>query len=262
MGRGIHRTPTPALKTGDMMANDNQSKAELFCSTFFPPPPLLPKLPRETPRQLIDCPAITRGEIDSALKTTSNTSAPGPSGIGYHLLKTVWKSQASLLHKLLDKCLTLGHYPEVWRMSTVCMIRKPNKKDPSSPRLYRPITLEECLGKLLEKIIATRLQDSALRHNLLPLNQFGGCIKSGIIDARIDLCDEIQTATAQKLYVSVLCCDVKGFFDNVTLHPLQTSLSNMGLAPHLIRWITSFTSNRKVCIAFDGYTHSSLDKPN
>ena len=144
----------------------------------------------------------------------------------------------------------------------VCMIRKPNKKDPSSPRSYRPITLEECLGKLLEKIITTRLQDSALQHNLLPLNQFGGHIKSGVINVCIDLCDEIQTAIAQKLYVSVLCCDVKGFFDNVTLHPLQTSLSNMGLAPHLVRWITSFTSKCKVRIAFDRYTHPSLDKPN
>ncbi|PAV21533.1 endonuclease reverse [Pyrrhoderma noxium] len=89
MGRGIRRTPTPALKTGDTMANDNQSKAELFCSTFFPPSPLLPAIPQINPRQLIECPNITRGEIDSALKTTSNTSAPGPSGIGYHLLKTV-----------------------------------------------------------------------------------------------------------------------------------------------------------------------------
>ena len=123
------------------------------------------------------------------------------------------------------------------------MIRKLNKKDPSSPRSYRPITLEECLGKLLEKIIASRLQDAALRFNLLPLNQFGGRIKSGVQDACRDLCDEIQTGTSQKLYVSVLCCDVKGFFDNVTLSPLQTRLLNMGLADHLVRWILSFTSN-------------------
>ena len=55
---------------------------------------------------------------------------------------------------------------------------------------------------------------------------------------------------------------MKGFFDNVTLSPLQTRLLNMGLADHLVRWILSFTSNRKVRIAFDGYTHENLNKPN
>ena len=100
------------------------------------------------------------------------------------------------------------------------MICKLNKKDPSSPRSYWPITLEECLGKLLEKIIAFRLQDAALYYNLLLLNQFGGYIKSGVYDTCLDLCDEIQTGTSQKLYVSVLCCDIKGFFNNVTLFPL------------------------------------------
>ena len=54
------------------------------------------------------------------------------------------------------------------------MLKKPNKKDPSALHSYRPITLEECLGKLLEKIVAKRLQYFANAQGLLPSNQFGG----------------------------------------------------------------------------------------
>ncbi|KAI5115127.1 hypothetical protein M0805_008879 [Coniferiporia weirii] len=51
------------------------------------------------------------------------------------------------------------------------MLRKLNKKDPFSPRSYRPITLEETLGKLLEKIIANWLQFLANKEDWLPPNQ-------------------------------------------------------------------------------------------
>ena len=100
------------------------------------------------------------------------------------------------------------------------MIRKLNKKDPSFSRSYQPITFEECLSKLLKKIIVSRLQDATLYYNLLSLNQFGSHIKSEVYNTCLDLCDEIQTGTFQKLYVSVLCYNIKGFLNNVTLSPL------------------------------------------
>ena len=67
----------------------------------------------------------------------------------------------------------LGYQPEPWCKAQVVMIKKLNKKDPSQPRSYRPITLEECFGKVLEKLVAKCLQYFANAKGLLP-NQFGG----------------------------------------------------------------------------------------
>jgi hypothetical protein len=47
------------------------------------------------------------------------------------------------------------------------MIPKPNKPDYSSEEAYRPIALLNCLGKVLEKLMAVRLGQIVELHNLL-----------------------------------------------------------------------------------------------
>jgi hypothetical protein len=41
------------------------------------------------------------------------------------------------------------------------VIPKPNKPDYSNPKAYRPIALLNCLGKVLEKLMASRLSGMA-----------------------------------------------------------------------------------------------------
>ena len=62
------------------------------------------------------------------------------------------------------------------------------------PRSYRPISLLECLGKLLEKLMAARITYEVGRFNLVPTNQFGGRDKSSVIDASLSLTHDIQAA--------------------------------------------------------------------
>ena len=96
--------------------------------------------------------------------------------------------------QLMDACLAMGYHPAPWRTARVVMICKPNKKDASSPRSYRPITLEECFGKVLEKVVAKRLQYFSNVRGLLPADQFGGRERSSVLDAGASLIEEIQEA--------------------------------------------------------------------
>ncbi|KAI5116083.1 hypothetical protein M0805_009695 [Coniferiporia weirii] len=130
-GLGVRPTQVPSLRWED--STFTQSKEEKV-------PPLL------------------ASELEAALAGTSNLLAPGPSGISYCPLKRVIMHYPAEVLTLFNNCLHLGHHPECWRVAKVVMLRKPNKKDPFSPQSYHPITLEETLGKLLEKIIANRLQ--------------------------------------------------------------------------------------------------------
>ena len=60
-------------------------------------PPLLP------PR---DLPPISQAEISAALATTSNKSAPGLSGIGYHLIKWAFASRPDRFLDLFNASIT------------------------------------------------------------------------------------------------------------------------------------------------------------
>jgi hypothetical protein len=68
----------------------------------------------------------------------------------------------------------LGCHPQRWRSAQIIVLRKPGKPDYSQPGAYRPISLLNTLGKLLEAVIARRLSFYTEHHRLLPDTQFGG----------------------------------------------------------------------------------------
>lgn len=57
--------------------------------------------------------------------------------------------------------------------STV-VLRKPGKSDYTAPAAYRPISLLNTLGRLLEAVVARRLSSYTEKYELLPDTQFGG----------------------------------------------------------------------------------------
>ena len=61
------------------------------------------------------------------------------------------------IRSVIEASVHLGiHHPR-WKCALVVAVPKPGKKDYSSPCSHRPIQLIECLGKLVEKIVAKRL---------------------------------------------------------------------------------------------------------
>jgi hypothetical protein len=142
------------------------------------------------------------------------------------------------------------------------MIRKHNKPDASKPNAYRPITLEETLGKLLEKMISNRLQWLATDQKLLSPRQYGTRVRSSVIDAGLDLTSKIEHAKASNLFSSLLMVDVSGFFPSIQHHLLHHELTNLGIPSAMVQLISSFLSNRQVSLCFDGYSSPLQQVPN
>ena len=65
-------------------------------------------------------------------------------------------------------CFVIGYYPRLGRAMTTFVLRKEGKADYSLPGSYRPIALENTLSKILERVIADRMADTAEEHALLP----------------------------------------------------------------------------------------------
>jgi len=63
------------------------------------------------------------------------------------------------------------------------ILPKPNKANYSLPKSYRVISLLNCLGKVLEKILATRLSYLAETGDLLQDSQIGGRKQKSALDA-------------------------------------------------------------------------------
>ena len=205
------------------------------------PPPLPP----------CDFTPITEEEITAAIAPTSNKSAPGSSGIGYTLLKWAFKARPDQFVSIFNASISLGFHP--WKEAIVVIVPKPHKPDYSLPKAYRPISLLECCGKLLEKIIARCILSDAHTYDILPNSQFGSRDYHCATDAALCLVHHAQAAVKCHFVASVILFDISGFFDNINIERITQIFRNLGFAPNLCTWVQSFLSDRQVRLSFNGF---------
>lgn len=82
----------------------------------------------------------------------SAEKAPGPDGITGFLWMKALPITGPAIVDIFTKCLSLGIFPDRWKLARLVLISKPDKPigDPSA---YRPLCMLDEIGKLLERII-------------------------------------------------------------------------------------------------------------
>jgi len=165
---------------------------------------------------------VSYAEVHRAIFAPNQHKAPGPSQINYVALWWAWAADPVPIFLLVSKCADAGYHPQIWRKTVAVVLRKPKKPDYSNPHAYRLIQLEECLGKVLESVIARRLSHMIHEHNLVPATQFGGRPGSSTVDAALTFTHDIEAACNHGLVTTSLTIDIKGFFDYVNHNKLTS----------------------------------------
>jgi len=88
------------------------------------------------------------------------------------MLRHLSRKPLPYLTPLFNHLLQLGFFHNSWKRAKVIPIPKPNQP-PTDPNSYRPISLLNIVGKLFERIIASRLRTCVSQQHLLPHEQFG-----------------------------------------------------------------------------------------
>lgn len=249
-------TRVPALKGPDGLVSNTEAKSKILFDTFFPAPPTTyrpPQVPRESPDTILFEP-FTQKDIDRAISRLAPFKAPGPSGIPNMAIKAARAFLSPVLLRILEASLALGHFPESWKSYSTVTLRKPGKSDYTAPKAYRPVALEETLGKVLESVVARRLSDLAEEHQLLPSNQFGGRPGRTTTDALLFITQKVKDAWRTGRVASLLLMDISQAFPTVPHPTLLTKLKTHGLPHTLIDWIQSFLHQRTTTLSFDDFT--------
>jgi hypothetical protein len=259
---GRRQRLVPALITGTGLSDQPTHmtaalKQRFFKATPSEVPPWFPDDP--PPHAPHPYATVTVSEISDTLCPTSNKSAPGPSGHNYKLVKWAFNAIPSCFQTLFEACLHLGHHLTEWKTANIAVVPKPGKEDYSLPKSYRPVALLECIGKLLEKVIARRLTHDITALRLIPTTQFGARPFSSTIDAGLCLTHDIEMAHALGGVCGSLLFDLQGFFDNVNHSRLAALIKSLGFAPEICRWTTSFLKDRSVRLRFNGFTSEDID---
>nr|XP_012143814.1 PREDICTED: RNA-directed DNA polymerase from mobile element jockey-like [Megachile rotundata] len=147
-------------------------------------------------------------ELERVLRLLKNKSAPGEDGIDFSVIKKLTKGWKEGLIKLYNEVWVKGEVPAMWKKTRVRLIPKPKKK------ALRPISLLNCLGKVMKRMVNERVRLWAESEEKLDRNQNGFRKRRATIDnINILMCNIREGLDKGKETVAAFI-DVKAAYDS------------------------------------------------
>ena len=185
---------------------------------------------------------FTEEEFDSAL-SSCNDSSPGPDEIPYAMLKHIPVNTKRFIVQLFSRIWTDNDFPSSWENATILPFAKPGK-DSTKPTNYRPIALTNCLCKLMEKMVNTRLMWYLERNSMLSPYQCGFRKMHSTTDTLIRLETSICEAFASKNHHLTVFFDLEKAYDTTWRFGILKKIHSCGLRGELPLFIKSFLESR------------------
>ncbi|KAL4104767.1 hypothetical protein QTP88_020043 [Uroleucon formosanum] len=117
-------------------------------------------------------PLFTRDELFAAAKDLPSGKAPGPDHVPNEVIKVAVRKKAESFLSAFNECLKSGHFPVCWKSATLVLLHKGPTKHLDLPSSYRPISLLDGAGKLLERLLLARLGEHLRKANALSDSQY------------------------------------------------------------------------------------------
>ena len=100
------------------------------------------------------------------MKKLNNKPSAGIDNISNKIIKKLPLHTKETLVKLFNQSLVQSTIPAAWKTAVIKMIPK-KSVELDNPKSYRPISMISCLGKLLEKLILSRIQNHLKKHKII-----------------------------------------------------------------------------------------------
>lgn len=194
---------------------------------------------------------ITLQEITNTIKSFKNNT-PGHSKINKTILTNLPESALTKLTEIFNHTYSAGYFPQAFKTALIKLIPKPNKAT-TDPYNYRPISLLEVPGKILEKIINKRLRTYLEHNNILPPAQHGFRANKSTDTALAVTTEKIANALGNKQQCCIVLRDVSKAFDKVWHEGLKYKIHNSNIPIVLSKILCNFLDNRHACINLQTY---------
>ena len=132
--------------------------------------------------------------------------------------------------------------PKAWKVAFVCPVYK--KGLHSLPSNYRPISLTCISCKVMESIVSQSIISHLRSHQLISADQFGFLSRRSTCTQLLTTLNDCTISIDNHLKVDAVYIDFAKAFDTVCHPKLILKLKAYGMAPQILKWLSSFLNGR------------------
>ena len=141
-----------------------------------------------------------------------NKKAPGEDGITGEIYVSAFDMLPKYITALYNGCLRRV-FPKSWKRAKPIPITKSGKENSDKVSKFRPISLLNLGGKVLEKVLINRINYHVVSQDFMNIHQYGFTSQKGTIDAAMEIKEFVKESLAAGEIIVLISLDVKGAFD-------------------------------------------------
>lgn len=195
---------------------------------------------------------FTESELLKAVSKTRNKKAAGLDQLTPEFLKAAIKLETELFLKIYNQCLLEREFPKCWKQAKLVLLKKP-KKNETDDDTFRPICLLNTAGKILERLICTRLEEELEQKNILHPRQFGfrkGKSTLNALEEVLKIPEKVRNLNFQHQgYIVLVALDIKNAFNSAPWEQIINALEKAKVSDYLTDFIKSYLSCREIVVS-------------
>ena len=190
---------------------------------------------------------FSKAEFKSAISKCNDFSALGPDKLSWRHLKVIIANDDCFTNiiNITDSCINLGYWPNYFKVSFMIIIPKPNKASYNQLKAFWLIVLLNTLEKLIEKVIAERLQFTVACNDFIHPSQLGGLKFKSTTDAGVALTHIVWSGWSKKKSSSTLAFDISQFFLSLNHNLLTHILDKADFDPKVTSFFANYLVSRR-----------------
>eukprot|EP00253_Pinus_taeda_P011881 PITA_11881 len=182
---------------------------------------------------------VTKEEVEAAMKLMGKDKSPGPDGWTIELFLHFFEQIGAEITEVVEESRQKGVIYRPFNSTFISLI--PKKDDPESFEDFRPISLSNCIYKIISKVIALRIAPILSRN--ISMEQFG-FLNGRQIHEAIGVAQEVtHSIKVKKKKGVVLKIDLSKAYDRISWLYLRMLLTHIGFSYPFVSWIMGCITN-------------------
>eukprot|EP00253_Pinus_taeda_P002811 PITA_02811 len=195
---------------------------------------------------------VTKEEVEAAMKLMGKDKSPGPDGWTIELFLHFFDQLGSEITEVIEESRQKGTVYRPFNSTFIALI--PKKDDPESFEDFRPISLCNCIYKIIAKVIALRL--APILSQNISMEQFGFLDGRQIHEAIGVAQEVIHSIRMKKKKGVVLKIDLSKAYDRISWLYLRMLLTHLGFNYSFVSWIMGCITNINFVVLVNGAASS------